>query len=80
MPFRGLWEYEITNKKNESTRIREVCSSCQLFLAKQVYFCLASRVSKFRLNTRNRKVSKELKKRQPEGRQDQIRLANGNQK
>ena len=58
-----MWEYEITNKRNESTRIRKVCSSCQFFLAKQVYFRLASRISKFRLNTRNRKVSKELEKR-----------------
>ena len=35
------------NKRKESTRIREVCSSCHFFLAKQRYFYLARRVSKF---------------------------------
>ena len=72
-----MWEYEITNKRKESTRVREVCSNCQFFLAKQVHFHLASRVSKFRVKTRNRKVSKALGNGQPEGRQDQIRLAMG---
>ena len=74
---RALWEYEITNKRKESTRVREVCSNCQFFLAKQVHFHLASRVSKFRVKTRNRKVSKALGNRQPEGHQDRIRLAMG---
>ena len=65
-----MWEYEITNKRKESTRVREVCSNCQFFLAKQVHFHLASRVSKFRVKTRNRKVSKALGNGQPEGCQD----------
>ena len=69
-----------TNKRKESTRVREVCSNCQFFLAKQVHFHLASRLSKFRVKTRNRKVSKELENRQPEGRRDRIRLASGNWK
>ena len=68
------------NKRKESTRVREVCSNCQFFLAKQVHFHLASRLSKFRVKTRNRKVSKELENGQPEGRRDRIRLASGNQK
>ena len=46
------------NKRKESTRVREVCSNCQFFLAKQVHFHLASRLSKSRVKTRNRKVSK----------------------
>ena len=37
------------NKRKESTRVREVCSNCQFFLAKQVHFHLASRLSKFRV-------------------------------
>ena len=41
------------NKRKESTRIREVCSNCQFFLAKQMYFCLAKRISKFRTNPMN---------------------------
>ena len=45
------------NKRKESTRIREVCSSCQFFLAKQRYFYLARRVSKFRTNLSNTKVN-----------------------
>ena len=45
------------NKRKESTRIREVCSSCQFFLAKQRYFYLARRVSKFRTNPSNIKVN-----------------------
>ena len=49
-----------------------------IFLAKQVHFHLASRLSKFRVKTRNRKVSKELENGQPEGRRDRIRLASGN--
>ena len=65
------------NKRKESTRVREVCSNCQFFLAKQVHFYLASRLSKFRVKTRNRKVSKPLGNGQPEGRQDQIWLATG---
>ena len=47
------------NKRKESTRVREVCSNCQFFLAKQVHFHLASRLSKFRVKARNRKVSKK---------------------
>ena len=46
------------NKRKESTRVREVCSNCQFFLAKQVHFHLASGLSKFRVKTRNRKFSK----------------------
>ena len=42
-----------------------------------MHFHLASRVSKFRVKTRNRKVSKELENGQLEGRQDRIRLATG---
>ena len=68
------------NKRKESTRVREVCSNCQFFLAKQVHFHLASTLSKFRVKTRNRKVSKELENGQPEGHQDRIRLASGNRK
>ena len=45
------------NKRKESTRIREVCSSCHFFLAKQRYFYLARRVSKFRTNLSNTKVN-----------------------
>ena len=45
------------NKRKESTRIREVCSSCQFFFAKQRYFYLARRVSKFRTNPSNTKVN-----------------------
>ena len=45
------------NKRKESTRIREVCSSCQFFLAKQRYFYLGRRVSKFRTNPSNTKVN-----------------------
>ena len=45
------------NKRKESTRIREVCSSCQFFLAKQRYFYLARRVSKFRTNPSSTKVN-----------------------
>ena len=66
------------NKRKESTKVREVCSNFQFFLAKQVHFHLASRLSKFRVKTRNRKVSKELENGQPEGRRDRIRLASGN--
>ena len=43
-------------------------------------FHLASRISKFRVKTRNRKVSKELGNGQSEERQDRIRLASGNWK
>ena len=43
-------------------------------------FHLASRVSKFRVKTRNRKISKELGNGQSEERQDWIRLASGNRK
>ena len=68
------------NKRKESTRVREVCSNCQFFLAKQVHFHLASRLSKFRVKTRNRKVSKELGNGQSEGRRDRIRLASGDRK
>ena len=68
------------NKRKESTRVREVCSNCQFFLAKQVHFHLASRLSKFRVKTRNRKVSKELENGQPEGCRDRVRLASGNRK
>ena len=68
------------NKRKESTRVREVCSNFKFFLAKQVHFHLASRLSKFRVKTRNRKVSKELENGQPEGRRDRIRLASGNRK
>ena len=57
--------------------MREVCSNCQFFFAKQVHFHLASRLSKSRVKTRNRKVSKALGNGQPEGRQDRIRLATG---
>ena len=60
------------NKRKESTRVREVCSNCQFFLAKQVHFYLASRLSKSRVKTRNRKVSKARGNGQPEGRQDRI--------
>ena len=45
------------NKRKESTRIREVNSSCQFFLAKQRYFCLAKGISKFRTNPMNSKVN-----------------------
>ena len=45
------------NKRKESTRIREVCSSCQIFFAKQRYFYLARRISKFRTNPSNTKVN-----------------------
>ena len=65
------------NKRKESARVREVCSNCQFFLAKQVHFHLASRLSKSRVKTKNRKVSKAMGNRQPEGRQDRIRLAMG---
>ena len=41
---------------------------------------LASRLSKFRVKTRNRKVSKELENGQSEGCRDRIRLATGNRK
>ena len=68
------------NKRKESTRVREVCSNCRFFLAMQVHFHLASRLSKFRVKTRNRKVSKELENGQPKGRRDWIRLASGNRK
>ena len=68
------------NKRKESTRVREVCSNCQFFLAKQVHFHLASRLSKFRVKTSNRKVRKELENGQPEGRPDRIQLASGNRK
>ena len=68
------------NKRKESTRVREVCSNCQFFLAKQVHFHLASRLSKFRVKTRNRKDSKKLENGQPEGRRDRTRLASGNRK
>ena len=51
-----------------------------IFLAKQVHFHLASRLNKFRVKKRNRKVSKELENGQPEGRRDRIRLASGNRK
>ena len=60
------------NKRKESTRVREVCSNRQFFLAKQVHFHLASRLSKSRVKTRNRKVSKALGNGQPGGRQDRI--------
>ena len=43
-----------------------------------MHFHLASRLSKFRVKTRNRKVSNELENGQPEGRRDRIRLASGN--
>ena len=66
------------NKRKESTKVREVCSNFQFFLAKQVHFHLASRLCKFRVKTRNRKVSKELENEQPEGRRDRIRLASEN--
>ena len=48
-----------TNKQIRGRKAREQgkYGSCQIFLAKQMHFCLASRVSKFRANTRNRKVS-----------------------
>ena len=68
------------NKRKESTRVREVCSNCQLFFAKQVHFHLPSRLSKSRVKTRNKKVSKALGNGQPEGCQDRIRLASGNRK
>ena len=42
-----------------------------------MHFHLASRVSKSRVKTRNRKVSKALGNGQPEERQDRIWLANG---
>ena len=71
-------EVRNNNKRKESTKVREVCNNCQFFLAKQVHFHLASRLSKFRVKTRNRKVSKELENGQPEGRRDRIRLASGN--
>ena len=45
-----------------------------------MHFHLANRLSKFRVKTRNRKVSKELENGQPEGRRERIRLASGNQK
>ena len=45
------------NKRKDSTRMREVCGSCQFFLAKQKHFFLASRISKFRTKSRNRKVN-----------------------
>ena len=65
------------NKRKESTRVREVCSNGQIFLAKQVHFHLASRLSKSRVKTRNRKVSRALGNGQSEGCQDRIRLATG---
>ena len=73
----GVWK---NNKRKESTRVREVCSNCQFFFAKQVHFHLASRLSKSRVKTRNRKVSKTLGNGQPEGCQDRIRLASGKRK
>ena len=42
-----------------------------------MHFHLASRLSKLRVKTRNRKVSKALENGQPEKHQDRIRLATG---
>ena len=47
----------ISKEGDESIRTRKVCASCQLFLAKQMHFCLANRISKFRANIRNTSVS-----------------------
>ena len=66
------------NKRKESTRVKEVCSNFQFFFAKQVHFHLASRLSKSRVKTRNRKVNKALGNGQPEGHQERIRLASRN--
>ena len=44
----------ISKEGEESIRIRKVCVSCQFFLAKQMHFCLANRISKFRVKTRNK--------------------------
>ena len=73
------------NKRKESTRIREVNSSCQFFLAKQRYFCLAKRISKLRTNPINTNVNKVTGKwttgiPDPDGQGilDQIRLASRN--
>ena len=47
----------ISKEGEESIRTRKVCVSCQFFLAKQMYFCLANRISKFSANNRDREVS-----------------------
>ena len=49
------------NKRKESTRLREVCSNCQIFLAKQVHFHLASRLSKFRVKQEIEKLVRNWK-------------------
>ena len=47
----------ISKEGKEGIRTRKVCVSCLFFLAKQMYFCLANRISKFRANTRDRGVN-----------------------
>ena len=43
----------ISKKGEEGARNREVSARLSVFLAKQIHFCLANRISKFRTKTRN---------------------------
>ena len=43
----------ISKKGEEGARNREVSVRLSIFLAKQVHFCLADRISKFKSKTRN---------------------------
>ena len=47
----------ISKEGEGGIRTRKVSVSFQIFFAKQMYFCLANRISKFRATTRDREVS-----------------------
>ena len=49
-----MWGVRISKEGEESIRTRKVCVSCPFFLAKQMHFCLANRISKFRVKTRKK--------------------------
>ena len=43
----------ISQRGEEGARNREVCIRLSIFFAKQMHFCLADRISKFRSKIRN---------------------------